>query len=52
MCMEHKQQIIVLGDFNAKVGTTIQNNKETITKGGRLLLKMMQKETMSLVNAD
>ena len=41
---EHKQQVIVLGDFNAKVGTAAQDNKETITKGGRLLLKMIQKE--------
>ena len=49
---EHKQQVIVLGDFNAKVRTAIQDNKETITKGGRLLLKMIQKENMSLVNAD
>ena len=49
---EHKQQVIVIGDFNAKVGTAIQGNKETITKGGRLLLKMIQKENMSLVNAD
>ena len=49
---EHKQQVIVIGDFNAKVGTAIQGNKETITKGGRLLLKMTQKENMSLVNAD
>ena len=39
---EHKQQVIVLGDFNAKVGTATQDNKETI-KGGRLLLKMIQK---------
>ena len=44
---EHKQQVIIPGDFNAKVGTAIQGNKETITKGGRLLLKMMQKENMS-----
>ena len=49
---EHKQQVIVLGDFNVKVGTTIQGSKETITKGGRLLLKMIQKEIMSLVNVD
>ena len=42
----------LLGDFNAKVRTTIQGNKETITKGGRLLLKIIQKETMSLVNAE
>ena len=49
---EHKQQVIVLGDFNPKVGTAKHGNKETITKGGRLLLKMIQKENMSLVNAD
>ena len=36
----------------AKVETTIQGNKETITKRERLLLKMIQKETVSLVNAD
>ena len=27
-------------------------NKETVRKGWRLLLKMIQKENMSLVNAD
>ena len=48
----HKQQVIVIGDFNVKVGTTIQGNKETITKGGRLLLIIIQKETMSLVSTD
>ena len=31
---ERKQLVIVLGDFNVKVETTIQANKETITKGG------------------
>ena len=50
---EHKHQIIVLGNFNAKVGATIiQSSKETITKGQRLLSKMVEKENMSLVNAD
>ena len=49
---EHKQQVIVIGDFNAKVGTAIQGNKETITKGERFLLKIVQKENMSLVNVD
>ena len=49
---EHKQQVIVIGDFNAKVGTAIQGNKETITKGARFLLKIIQKENMSLVNVD
>ena len=35
-----------------KAGTAIQGNKETIAKGGRLLLKMIQKEIMSLVSVD
>ena len=38
---EHKQQLIVLGEFNAKVGTTIQGNKETIAKGRGLLLNII-----------
>ena len=49
---EHKQQLIVLRHFNTKVGTTLQGNKETILKRRRLLLKIIQKEAMSLVNAD
>ena len=49
---EHKQQLIVPRDFNTKVGTTLQGNKETIIKRGSLLLKIIQKEAMSLVNAD
>ena len=29
---ENNQQIIILGDFNAKIGNYIKNNKETIAK--------------------
>ena len=29
------QNILILGDFNAKIGTRIKGNKETVTKGGR-----------------
>ena len=38
---EHKQQVIAIGHFNVEVGAAIQGNKETITKEGRLLLKMI-----------
>ena len=34
---ENNQQIIILGDFNAKIGNYIKNNKETITKGEKHL---------------
>ena len=30
------QNIIILGDFNAKIGARIKGNKETVTKGGTL----------------
>ena len=33
-----KQQchnILILGDFNAKIGTRLKGNKETVIKGGR-----------------
>ena len=36
---EHEQQVIVLGDFNAKAGITIQSNKDVLTKEEMLLLK-------------
>ena len=41
---EHKQQVIVLRDFTAKVGTKIQGNKDVLTKEGMLLLKWWKKK--------
>ena len=32
---EEKQQPIILGDFNAKIGAAIEGNKTEVTKGGR-----------------
>ena len=43
-----KQLLIVLGDFNCKVGEYIQGNNDTVTKGGRLLLKTMRKNSLHL----
>ena len=34
------QNMIVLGDFNAKIGARIKGNKETVTKGGRQIAKL------------
>ena len=41
---KHKQEVIVLGDFNAKVGTTRVSTKEVLTKEGMLLLKWWKKK--------
>ena len=46
-----RQFLLVLGDFNCKVGKYIKNNSDTITKGGRLLLKLMRNNKLTLMNA-
>ena len=38
-----KQQVLILGDFSAKVGTYIEGNRPTLKKGGRQLIKMAKK---------
>ena len=41
-----------MGDLNCKIGTVIGGNKDEITKGGRLLLKMVKKYKMKVLNAE
>ena len=43
IAQEERQQVLILGDFNAKVGTYIEGNKPTVTKEGRQLMKMATK---------
>ena len=40
---EEKQQILILGDFNAKIGAATEGNKTKVTKGERQLLKLANK---------
>ena len=47
---EEKQQILILGDFNAKIGAAIECNKTQVTKGGRQLLKLANKGNMVILN--
>ena len=46
------ESILILGDMNCKVGSMIMGNTEEITKGGRLLLKLLKKFKLKIVNAD
>ena len=48
---EEKQQILILGDCNAKIRAAIEGNKTKVTKGGRQLLKLANKENMIILNA-
>ena len=42
IAQEERQQVLILGYFNAKVGTYI-GNKPTVTKRGIQLMKMAKK---------
>ena len=47
---EGKQQILILGDFTAKIGESIEGNKIQVTQGGRQLLKLPRKENLIILN--
>ena len=40
---KEKQNILLVGDFNCKIGPRIKGNTDEITKGGKLLVDMAQK---------
>ena len=46
------EKVILLGDFNCKVGVAIPGNVEKITKGGRLLLKLVKKYNLCILNGE
>ena len=47
---EERSLFVVMGDFNCKVGSYIRGNNETVTKGGRLLMKMTSNNDLDIVN--
>ena len=48
---EKKQKIMVVGDLNCKIGKEIPGNNEKVTKGGRILLKLLKDTNMTVLNA-
>ncbi|MCH2406130.1 MAG: endonuclease/exonuclease/phosphatase family protein [Nitrosopumilus sp.] len=48
----NKEKLLIMGDLNCKVGNNIPNNNAKVTKGGRLLLKLVKKYNLSIVNAE
>ena len=49
---EKCQQVHMVGDFNVKLGNHIPGNKETVSKGGRQLKRMIKKYNMNIINAN
>lgn len=48
---KNNERLLIIGDFNCRVGTIIQGNEDKVTKGGRILNSMNKKAGMILVNA-
>ena len=46
-----KQKLLIVGDFNCKIGTIIDGNKEEVTVGGKILRKMMTENKLTVVNS-
>ena len=48
---ENGFKLLLVGDLNCKVGAVIKGNKEEVTTGGRILLKMTMKYKLAIVNS-
>ena len=46
------QKVLIVGDLNCKIGKEINGNKDIVTKGGRMLLKLVKDQDMEIVNAN
>ena len=49
---EKWKQVLILGDFNAKIVTYIEGNKETMTKRERQLMKVTKNYDFVIVNKE
>ena len=47
-----KQKVLIVGDFNCKVGKEIANNHEEVTKSAKYLLKMRDRQNLKILNSD
>ena len=47
---EQEESIIIVGDFNCKVGEVIDGNYKKVSKGGKKLLETIEKEGLMIVN--
>ena len=48
----NKQEAKFRGDFKTRIGKKIEVNKETAAKERRLLIKMIEMETMKIINSN
>ena len=46
-----EQHIIVMGDTNCKIGDLIDGDKEEISKGEKIMIKMIKENNMIILNS-
>ena len=46
----NKQEVLLIGDFNAKVGELVTNNHTEVSKSGKLLIKLLDSMHLKLMN--
>ena len=47
---QDNERVVITGDFNAKVGETIQGNNKVVSKSGKILLKTAVEADLSILN--
>ena len=47
---EKQQNLLILGDFNCKIGDIIKGNRKDVTQGGKMLLKMTDVHNLTILN--
>ena len=48
---ERGQKLMILGDFNCKIGDAIPGNKPEVSKSGKLMKQMVKKQKLSILNS-
>ena len=51
LAKQKKQKILIVGDFNCKIGEHINGNRPDVTKGGKMLLKLVERNKLSILNS-
>ena len=46
------EKIMIVGDFNCKIGNKIRDNKEEISKFGKILLEMVKEQELEILNTN
>ena len=47
---ERQQNVLLMGDFNCKIGNEIKGNRKDVTKGGKQLLKLAKENDLYILN--